>query len=493
MINKSSQKIFNNSLLYAIGTIFSKAVGFFLLPIYTHNVSDADYGIATTITTFVSTFGIVVMLSLRAAMIRFYNDYDEKDKQKFVGTITCFVIVNAVIICSILCFLNRLYMPFMFKDMDFYPLVFFGVLSLGLEGIYLTYQSLLQAKQDGKRYSLNSVLYLLIHAVTVVIFVWALQMGALGIVLSNFVTNIIFSVYGVLSMYRRRLMRFAWSPKMLSRSLKYSLPILPHNLSNNLNTYAIKLIINNYVGYTLSGLYSLAAQFSTVINLVQSSVNLAFRPWFIEQMDSGKEGRFQIKYMSVMIMCIYSFAAVGISLFCKEAILIMASNEYINAWKMVPFFIITQLVSFIYYSHVQVLMYNVKMSKFTVICSMSGLVVNVAVSLLLVEKLDVYGILIALFISKSAMATLTVIISRKAEHVDFGLGRMILYIFVAALLSGAGMLVSMQTQRLNIIEILIKIAILAVAFFIFIFPYRQDLISLIKGPMKKNKKCDSSF
>jgi len=60
MINESSQKIFNNSLLYSIGMVLSKAVGFFLIPIYTYCVSTEEYGIATTINTFVSTFGIVV-------------------------------------------------------------------------------------------------------------------------------------------------------------------------------------------------------------------------------------------------------------------------------------------------------------------------------------------------------------------------------------------------------------------------------------------------
>ena len=195
MINKNSQKIFNNSLLYSIGIIFSKAVGFFLVPIYTYCVSKEDYGIATTVTTFVSTFGIVVMLSLRASMIRFYNQYDEKEKPVFIGTIVSFVILNAIGICSLLCIFNYLYVSLLFEGIDFYPIVFLGVLSLGFEGIYLVYQSLLQARQDGKSYSKNSIVYLVFHAVSVVIFVALLNMGGLGIVLSNFLTNICFALY----------------------------------------------------------------------------------------------------------------------------------------------------------------------------------------------------------------------------------------------------------------------------------------------------------
>ena len=485
MINNSSQKIFNNSLLYSIGTIFSKAIGFFLIPIYTHNVSDADYGIATTIVMFVSTFGIVIMLSLRAALIRFYNEYDENQKKQFVGTVAVFVLINALTICTLLCVLQELYTPLLFKGIHFYPLVFCGIISLGAEGVYLVYQSVLQARQDGKQYSINSIMYLITHAVIVIVLVWAMQMGALGIVLSNCITNVLFAIYGVIVMLRRGMMRFAWNKQMLIHSLKYSLPILPHNLSTNLNTYATKLIVNHYIGYVLSGAYSLAAQFSTIIALVQSSINLAFRPWFIEQMKEGEEGRRQIKHMSVMIMAIYSLAAVLISLFCKEIVVIMAAKSYVGSWKMVPFFVITQLIAFIYYSHVQALMYNVKMSKYTMICSLSGLVVNVIVALLLVGRFDIYGVLIASFVSQTIMAALTVVLSRKAQKVDFGLPKMILYVILSIILSAIGMLISWSSTEISITEIVLKLVLAGISFMVFIFPYRRDVWALVKGLLKK--------
>ena len=205
-------------------------------------------------------------------------------------------------------------------------------------------------------------------------------------------------------------------------------------------------------------------------------------------MENGEEGRSQIKYMSIMIMAIYSFAAVGICLFCKEIVVIMSEQSYVDAWKMVPFFVAAQLIAFIYYSHVQALMYNVKMSKFTVFCSSSGLVVNIVVSILLVKIFDIYGILIASLLSKSVMATLTVIVSRKAEEVDFGLKKMILYIIIASALIGLGMLVSLQNVGLNLFEILLKLLILALAAMIFIFPYRKDFLCLILGLLKRKPK-----
>lgn len=491
MINNSSQKIFNNSLLYSIGMIFSKAVGFFLVPIYTYCVTTEEYGVATTVTTFVSTFGIVVMLSLRAAMIRFYNQYDEKEKPVFIGTIVSFVILNAMGICTLLCVFEHWYVPWLFDGIDFYPIVFLGVLSLGFESIYLVYQSLLQAKQDGKNYSKNSIVYLLFHAISVVVFVAVLKMGGLGIVLSNFVTNICFALYGIVSMRIRGYIKFGIDKQMLSCSLKYSIPILPHNLATNLNTYSTKTIINSYLGYTVSGIYSLASQFSTIFALVQSSVNLAFRPWFVEQMESGEEGRKQIKHMSCMIMALFAFCALGIALFSKELVIIMSEQSYVSAWKMIPFFILTQLVAFIYFSHVQTLMYNLKKSKYTFICSSSSVIVNIFVAICLVKYLDVYAILIAQFVSQTVMAILAVLMGKSAEKVDFGLKRMIWFIVEAALLMGAGMVIDYSNNmKISIMGVIAKIFILCVGFLLFIFPYRNDFGELILGLLKKQKKED---
>lgn len=488
MINSNSQKIFNNSLLYSVGMIFSKAVGFFLVPIYTYCVTTAEYGIATTVTTFVSTFGIVVMLSLRAAMIRFYNQYDEKEKPVFIGTVVSFVILNAITICTLLCIFERLYVPWLFEGVGFYPVVFLGVLSLGFESIYLVYQSLLQAKQDGKNYSVNSIIYLIFHAVSVVIFVALLKMGGVGIVLSNFVTNLCFAFYGIISMKIRGYIKFGIDRPMLKRSLKYSLPILPHNLATNLNTYSTKTIINTFLGYTVSGIYSLASQFSTIFALVQSSVNLAFRPWFVEQMESGEEGRKQIKHMSCMIMALLAFCALGISLFSKELVIVMSERSYVSAWKMIPFFILTQLVAFIYYSHVQTLMYNLKKSKYTFICSLSSVIVNIIVAVCFVKYLGIYAILIAQLVSQAVMAILAVLMGNAAEKVDFGLKRMLFFIAEAAVLIGIGVLVdSINDTKISVLALLVKIFILCVSFMLFIFPYRKDFGELIMGLFKKKE------
>ncbi len=486
MTNSSSQKIFNNSIMYAIGTIASKAAAFILVPIYTHNLTSAQYGIATTITTFVATFGIVMMLSLRAAIIRFFNEYKDKERQVFIGTITITVIVNSFVLSLLMILLRNFYVDVFFKDIPFYPYVLLGIISLGTEGIYLTYQSVLQAEQSGGKYSFNSFIYLLLNALLTIVFVVGMDLSVLGVVLSNMLTNALFAVYGLITMFKNKYLIFVFDKKMFTKSIKYSLPILPHNLANDMNNYASKIVINNYLSYALTGIYSLASMFGSVVNLVQTSINLAFRPWFMEQMDNGKEGRHQIKYMTEMIMALFCFISVSVSLFSREIVLLFASEDYYTAWKIIPLFIFVQLITFIYYSHVQALMYNVKVSKFTSVCSISGFITNVLVSLLLVRRLGVYGIVIAQLSSKIILSALAVIMSNRAEKVDFGLKKMIAYLICAAVICAVGVLFThLISSWMNVfLSVALRIMLVAVAFMMYIFVYIKDYKQLISGLIK---------
>jgi O-antigen/teichoic acid export membrane protein len=121
----SNKKLFANSFFYSLGVVFGKATGFLLLPIYTNFLTDHEYGVATTLTSFSAAFAIILSLSLRAAMIRFYNDYEGEDRKKFIGSIISCVILTSIGISFFMILFQKLYAPFIFKGIDFFP-IFLG-------------------------------------------------------------------------------------------------------------------------------------------------------------------------------------------------------------------------------------------------------------------------------------------------------------------------------------------------------------------------------
>ena len=83
-----SKKVIRNVSFYTIGTIISKAICFFLLPIFTRYLSPAEYGIISyteSITIFLFAFTV---LSLNTYLLRCVFDYEkEEDRKKLIGNV----------------------------------------------------------------------------------------------------------------------------------------------------------------------------------------------------------------------------------------------------------------------------------------------------------------------------------------------------------------------------------------------------------------------
>jgi hypothetical protein len=83
-----------NSIIYGIGNLSAKLVGFILLPLYTSHLSVADYGALSVLEISAQLIISVFGLALYQAFDRWYWDPELKNKQKSVSfTVFVFLII----------------------------------------------------------------------------------------------------------------------------------------------------------------------------------------------------------------------------------------------------------------------------------------------------------------------------------------------------------------------------------------------------------------
>ena len=96
-------KLVKNSSIYTVVSVLQKAIGFFLLPLYTRYLMPADYGVVSVVTSIEAFLTAFYMLSLHGAVTRFYfslrNDLGEL--KKLWGTCFSFVGINAIILTAL--------------------------------------------------------------------------------------------------------------------------------------------------------------------------------------------------------------------------------------------------------------------------------------------------------------------------------------------------------------------------------------------------------
>lgn len=489
----SKLKVFGNSIFFSCGTIFCKAISFFLIPVYTAYLSPEEYGIGNLLLSFVSSLAIVAILSLRAAVIRFYNEYDSDEERRiYLGSIVAFSIICSVCFSVLLVLTFPLYGEYVLKGISFFPYVLLTILALMFDAVYLIYQSALQARQDGKAYATNSVIYLLTQIFFNILLCCVLRLGALGMILALLLTNVIFSIVGILSMLKKRLITFNWRWNMIKRSVKYSLPILPHNLANNISNLFSKVFLNNLNSVAMTGIYSLASQITMPLTLIQDSINLAFRPWYNEQMKYGDDGKKNVVEFANLTFTLSCIICVMLGVFSKEVIYIMSDIAFHEAWKVVPIIALANAVGYIYYIYVLGLMYNLKASKYTFICSLTGSLANVISCYYLVSSYGFFGTAIAYFIGKTVTTMLVIWFSSKYVKIKYNLPVMLGKLIITAIVMVICTFISnINSTSIDFYELLIKLLISLLFCVVMLFPHRMRmkvLFTFCKNKLLRNER-----
>lgn len=505
-----SNKVAKNTLFYTIGNMVTKASTFLLLFIYTNPnfLSAEDYGRVNLLTSFTNIAVLLVNLSLSDALIRYYAEYklDKEKCKKFFGTIMTFLAVFGTIVITIMLLLRSFIGEILFSGIEIYPPVICAILTLAFSALFQMYQSTLHAMQKGESVVKNSLAFFFFHVglnVVLLIFgkgvyLFGFEIGGLnGMMISLAVSNFVFAVYGIIDMLRKDLMLFGIDKEMLKAAIKYSLPLLPYNIANNLAPYISKHFLN-VAGKTVeNGIFSVSMQFSSVIEIVHGSMHQALRPWFNDKMKLGEEGKKEIADLASVAFGISAIVCLGVALFSQEVVMLL-NEEYYDAWKYVPIIAVAHTVKFIYFTHTFGIMYDIKQSKKMFLCSGSAVFVNFTASYILTE-LGHYTMLtasICFLISRATAAMVSVIICRRNNIIKYNIKEMLNKVFLVTAFSVAGLVpINVFYVGLeNEIEIFsapffinfgFKFVIFAIGAVCIIGRKRKEMLPFIKGIIKK--------
>lgn len=383
--------VIKNSTIYAIINVLQKGIMFFLLPVYTAYLSPEDFGVISVVVSVSSFISIFILFSLNAAATRFYyKNKNPEYSKKLWGTITSVVIINSIVIGGLFILTHKFVLDPFLGNIDFYPYVFLGLLNTILSPLYLFFQTYLQTRQEGLKYGINAFSFFLLQVGLTVLFL-ILGYKAIGVLFANLITSLVFFVY-VLIVFLPKI-KIAIDKIILRDSLKYSLPLLPHDLASWSNGMIDKLFLNDIRSTEDAGLYGAGQQFGGIVGIVATSMNKAYVPWFFEQESKGEYGYRKIEKFAELMVLATSLVALVISLFSKEVLMIMVSEEYRLIWKFIPILCFGNVFHSLYYVFVNVLF--LKNTNLVFIVTLVVAFINILLNIILIPILGIFGAAIA--------------------------------------------------------------------------------------------------
>ena len=415
-------KIVTNSALYSFTTLLQKGASFFLLPLYTAFLTPEDYGIVNVVTSVSSFLAVIIMMSLNGAATRFhYKNTDESYRKVLWGTITSIVFISSLGWGAVFFTLHRFLVDPFIGEIDFYPYAVIGLANTIITPLYLLFQSYLQARQEAFHYSINTFSHFLTQVGLAIVFIAVYKMGAVGMLLSNVITSLIFFIY-VLFVYIPKI-KIGIDKGVAKESFKYSLPLLPHQISIWSAGTMDRLFLNGYKGKAVTGVYSVGQQFGNVVGTIAYSVNQAFVPWFFQMIEKGKEGFRKIEKMGVCAVIGYALIAFVISLFAPEILRVMVSEKFREAWQIIPLITFAFVFHGVYFFFINILFIKDTGWVFTV--TLASMALDIILNILLVPILGFWGCGIACFMTYFSRSIFALFLSlKKNKDIRYNYGVM---------------------------------------------------------------------
>lgn len=395
MVLSDLKKISRSSFGFAIGNIITSGIGFFLIPIYTQSLTTSDYGILSIATIIISVLSIIFIFGLNYGVIRYYFDHchDQAKLREYLGTIFIAILISSFTFSLVLCLFAGPIFSIILPVMPFNPYIIL-IICITFLGIPVNFALvLLQIKGNVFVYSTLNVVKFLLTAGCIIYFVVFLHGGAIGSLIGQLLAGLVFFLVGLMIVIKN--IDFRFNRKMFFNSFRYSGPLLPHELANYFSIFVERLLLSNLTSISIVGIYTLAFQIGSILELFCFACSMAIFPFSISLFkEAGERAKEKYAIITGYYMIFLVFAGLSLTFFSKNLITLMAPPSYWNAVYVIPLIILMNVILGMYYMIVKPLFF-IQKTKYIAFCTVSGALLNIALNVVFIQLFGMYGVAIA--------------------------------------------------------------------------------------------------
>lgn len=379
-----SEKTANNKIIkasagYIVGNYLLKGITFLSAPIFTRLLSTEEYGNFGTYTSYEAILYIIIGLalhsSLNSAKYRFQEDFNE-----YVSSIVLLTGIST----GIWLVLSNVFYDLYSEAMGFSRII------VNILVLHCFASSMLQFYNVyvGLNYKVRSFLKItwinaLSHMGLSILLLVTVFSGErlLGRIIGTALPIFCIAVYIVFYFYKKKkpiIRKEYWK-----YAVGYSLPIIPHGISQVILASFDRIMIKKMVGAAEAGLYNFAYSVNALVRVVSISLNNVWKPWFYERMNEKDYN--SIRKMSNNYVYGLALFTSLVMLVSPELIIILGDKQYWSSTNCVIPVVLGGFFSFIYTIPVMVEYYYEK-TKCIAAGTTLAAVINIVLNYYFIQK-----------------------------------------------------------------------------------------------------------
>ena len=331
-----SAKLVKNTGIYALSSLLPQLANLFLMPVYTRFLGLGEFGAIAMVVSFSAFMCPFMGLQLNESYRRFYFDYDKQEARRYFSMVLLFMLVCSALLSALLWFTAPRWWDMLngVTGLPLHPYLALGIGSAALSCMVTLSVNALVVEERGGAVLRLSIFRTALSVSATLFLVVVLRWGAVGFLLGRIVA-LLGTVFVGLFLNRHLL---TWSVKVhaLPAGLKFSLPLVPHSLSNALLGYADRIILGQFVPLQDIGLYDFADRIAKVFYQAVFAADRAVTPHF---MRLAKQGEAVVSFFRAYIVRWVVGVGVmylGMALWSRHVLVLLIDEAYHPAYVFIP-------------------------------------------------------------------------------------------------------------------------------------------------------------
>ncbi|MBT0386014.1 lipopolysaccharide biosynthesis protein [Morganella morganii] len=396
VMQKLREKGFFDLVYYIFGDLFVKGMMFITLPLLSLFLSPAEYGTLSILSTMLTFFAVIFSINIENSINNYYMQKHNDFGSYLFSNITFALLVQIFTILIYIFFIQRISEFFKVTEYDSL-LVAIICMVIFYYNVYTLY---LQGSKQSKLYTKINISNKTIEIALLIGFSYFLiSEKYLSKMYAQIIALAIFTPYIIIKI--KNLCVFTFKFSHVKHSLLFSIPLIPHVLSNTILSQSDRVMINSILGETETGLYSFAYNLGLSITVVIAAWNSMWQPRFYEyyQEKNNELIKNSINFYGKIITLIAILAII----FTAPIIKLFISVEYHPSLKIIPIILASNFLFLQYYIYVNYSFYHRK----TFIISLStafAAILNILLNYYLIPIFHASGAAYATLVSYMALS-----------------------------------------------------------------------------------------
>ncbi len=377
-LTMANSKALRSGIGYTLGNVLIKGVNFLTLPIFSRLLSPEAFGVYNVFASYDLILFVVLGLALHTSI--------QSANLEFRGRINSYT--SSISLIYILNGLVALAVAFLFRKalgqlLALPPAAVSLLVLSSFSGAVITlYNTRISLDYSYKKYLLVSAcssVFNIVLSLVLMLTVFS-EDRLMGRILGASLPTFLISVVLLVGFFRKERPKF--SKTYWKFGIKYSLPIVPHGISQMLLNQCDRIMIRSMVSDAAAGIYSLAGNIKLVLVIITDSVTTAWTTWFFSQMDNGETKAIQ-KRAKQLLLLFFIFTA-GLMALSPELVKLLGGKKY-DLGKYVAVPLILDAFALFLYNLVVPAQYYAKKTTYIMYGTVAAAVVNIVLNYIFIQ------------------------------------------------------------------------------------------------------------